>query len=69
MVILRSISTEIDGAVIWHDEKLLVERQDDGRLLVIGAGDIYVGVPEDYPEDYTTFVSIDGEVQKSFRAT
>lgn len=61
--------TEIDGAVIWHDEKLLVERQDDGRLLVIGAGDIYVGVPEDYPEDHTTFVSVDGEVQKSFRAT
>lgn len=61
--------TEIDGTVIWQKEELLVEHEEDGRVLVIGTGDIYVGIREDYPEDFITVVSIDGKVKKSFRAT
>ena len=56
--------TEIDGTEIWHDEELLVERQDDGKIIVIGTGDIFVGVPTSYPGDYITIVSLDGDVQR-----
>lgn len=55
--------TKIDGVVIWHNVELLVERMDDGRLLVVGVGDLYVAFPDDYPEDYITIESLSGDVQ------
>lgn len=53
----------IDEAAIWHNDKLLTEKKEDGNIIVIGTGDIFVGVPADYPEGYITIVSLDGKVQ------
>lgn len=53
----------IDGAVIWHNDELLTERQNNGSILVIGAGDMFVILPAGYPDDYFTFESLSGTVQ------
>lgn len=53
----------IDDATIWHNDKLLTEKKEDGNIIVIGTGDIFVGIPASYPEEHITIVSLDGEVQ------
>lgn len=49
--------------MIWHNDEPLIERDDDGRLVVIGTGDMYVALPEDYPEEQIAIDNIDGDVQ------
>ncbi len=34
--------TIFDGIVIWHNDELLKEHQNNGSVLVIGAGDMFV---------------------------
>lgn len=55
--------TIFDGIVIWHNDELLKEHQNNGSVLIIGAGDMFVCVPKVYPEDYFTFESLGGSVQ------
>lgn len=54
--------TTIDGVVIWHDDELLVEHMDDGRLLVVGTEDMYVVLPEGYPVDFISIESLSGSI-------
>lgn len=53
----------IDGVVIWHNDKLLMERQNDASVLIIGLGDMFVYFPADYSDDYIIIESLDGTVQ------
>lgn len=55
--------TVIDRAVIWHNDILLTERHNNGYILVIGAGDMFVFLPAGYSDDYFTFESLSGSVQ------
>lgn len=55
--------TEIDKVVIWHNEELLVERDDDGIILVVGVGDMYVVFPKDYPEEHIRIEALSGDIK------
>ena len=58
-----SFKTIIDRVAIWHNDEILVERFDNGRVMVIGAGDLFVGFPAGYPEDHIVIDALDGAVQ------
>lgn len=49
--------------MIWHNDELLTERHNNGSILVIGAGDMFVILPAGYSDDYFTFESLSGTVQ------
>lgn len=53
----------IDRAVIWHNDEVLTERQNNGSVLVIGGGDMFVFLPAGYSDDCFTFESLSGSVQ------
>lgn len=53
--------TIIDRIVIWHNDELLKECQNNGSVLVIGTGDMFVCIPKGYT-NYTCD-SLDGSVQ------
>lgn len=55
--------TIIDEVVIWHNDELLPERYNDGSVLVIGAGDMFVILPAGYSDEYFTFESLGGSVK------
>lgn len=54
--------TVVDNVVIWHNEDILIERNNDGRSLVIGTGDLFVAFPSDYMEDDIVIESLYGRV-------
>lgn len=53
----------IDGVIVWHNENLLVERDEEGKVLAMGEGDLYVVIPEDYPDGHITIVPLEGDLQ------
>lgn len=53
--------TVIDGVAIWYNDDILVERNDNGRVLVVGADDIFVVLPAAY-DCHIDFESLDGDV-------
>lgn len=55
--------TVIDDVVIWHNDDLLLERDNEGKVLVIGDGDMYVAFPKDYPDGHIKIESLNGDLQ------
>lgn len=50
------------GMYIWHEEEIVLERTVDGSITIVGDGNIYVGLPEDFPKDKLNAQSLSGRV-------
>lgn len=55
--------TVIGKVIVWHNDEIVKERNADGSITVIGVGDMYVGLPNNYQEGSMHFETLQGEVK------
>lgn len=55
--------TVIDDVIVWHNDKILIERNNNGGVLVVGVGDLFVVFPANYPRDHIVFDLLEGALQ------